>query len=90
MISGYEPPALPKTHFLDNRIFTDETIFAQEKEEIYQRVWLFVCHESELAAQGDFRTVSVAGKPLILVRAPDGIIRAFYNVCRHRAAPVVR
>lgn len=90
MIPGYEPPALPETHYLDNRIFTDETIFAQEQKDIFQRVWLFLCHESELAAPGDFRTATVAGKPVLLVRGPDGQIRAFYNVCRHRAAPVVR
>ena len=90
MISGYEPPELPETHYLDNRIFTDETIFAQEQKDIYEQVWLFICHESELAAPGDFRTASVAGKPVVLVRGADGVIRAFYNVCRHRAAPVVR
>jgi len=90
MISGYEPPALPETHYLDNRIFTHATIFAQEQKDIYEQVWLFVCHESELAVPGDFRTASVAGKPIVLVRGSDGTVRAFYNVCRHRAAPVVR
>jgi len=50
MISGYETPALPETHYLDNRIFTDATIFAQEQKDIYERVWLFIWHDSELAA----------------------------------------
>lgn len=90
MISGYEHPALPETHYLDNRIFTDETIFTQEKNDIFENVWLFICHESELSEPGDFRTTSVAGKPIIMVRGSDSVIRAFFNVCRHRAAPVVR
>ena len=44
MISGYETPALPETHYLDNRIFTDAKIFAQEQKDIYERVWLCICH----------------------------------------------
>ena len=41
-------PGLPDTHYLDNRIFTDEEIFEVEREEIFSKVWPFVCHESEL------------------------------------------
>ena len=44
MISEYETPRLPETRYLDNRIFTDATIFAQEKKNIYERVWLFIRH----------------------------------------------
>ena len=87
MIIGDQRPALPDTHYLDNRIFTDDEIFAQEQKDIFQKVWMFVCHESELAGPGSYRTTSVAGKPIVVVRGADGKIRAFYNVCRHRAAP---
>jgi len=44
MISEYERPALPETHYLDNRIISDATIFSQEQKDIYERVWLFICH----------------------------------------------
>ena len=90
MIIGDQRPSLPDTHYLDNRIFTDGEIFAQEQKDIFQKVWQFVCHESEIDQPGSFRTTSVAGKPIVVVRGADGEIRAFYNVCRHRAAPVVR
>ena len=30
------------------------------------------------------------GVPLLLIRGRDGKLRAFYNTCRHRGAPVVR
>jgi phenylpropionate dioxygenase-like ring-hydroxylating dioxygenase large terminal subunit len=90
MISGTEIPSLPETHFLDNRIFTDERIFAKELTGIFQKVWLFVCHESEIAHPGDFRTTSAGGRPIVVVRGIDGEIRSFFNVCRHRGAPVVR
>ena len=90
MTQGFEPPALPDTHYLDNRIFTDETIFAQEQKDIFAKVWQFVCHESKLPAAGDFRTTAVAGEPIVIVRGTDHAIRSFHNVCHHRASPVVR
>ena len=52
--------------------------------------WNFVCHESEVRNPGDFRVVTVAGFPILLARDEQGVLRAFYNICRHRAAPVVR
>ena len=90
MIDGHNKPDLPETHYLDNRIFTDPVIFESELDQIFGKVWQFVCHESEIAAAGDFRCTSVAGKPIVIVRGNDGSIRSFYNVCRHRAAEVVR
>lgn len=87
---GHRKPDLPATHYLDNRIFTDQSIFDLEQARIFQKVWLFVCHESEVANTGDFLTTKVAGKPVVIVRGEDGVIRAFFNVCRHRSAEVVR
>lgn len=87
---GHVKPNLPGTHFLDNRIFTDEGIFRQELRDIFEKVWIFVCHESEIPNGGDFRCTKAAGKPVVVVRGDDGGIRTFFNVCRHRAAEVVR
>lgn len=87
---GHRPPALPASHYLDNRIFTSPDLFRREQEQILAKVWQFVCHESEAAEPGDFRRVSIAGKPLIIVRGQDGQLRGFYNVCRHRGAEIVR
>ena len=89
-INGHDRPNLPETHYLDNRIFTDENIFQEEMANIFEKVWQFACHESELENVGDFRCVKVAGKSILLVRGADGVIRGFHNVCRHRAAEVVR
>lgn len=90
MNPGHIPPSLPPTHYLDNRIFTDPAIFRAEQENIFAKTWQFVCHESELAKAGDFRCTQVAGKPIVVVRDEAGAVRSFYNVCRHRAAEVVR
>jgi phenylpropionate dioxygenase-like ring-hydroxylating dioxygenase large terminal subunit len=45
---------------------------------------------SEVPEPGDFVAYEIAGVPIVVVRGPDGVARAFENVCRHRAAPVAR
>lgn len=90
MNPGHLPPSLPRTHYIDNRIFTDEAVFRDEQREIFGKVWLFVCHESELPNPGDYRCARIAQSSLIVVRGEDGTVRAFHNICRHRAAEVVR
>ncbi len=64
MIPGHETPDLPDTHYLDNRIFTDEDIFAGEMRQIFAKTWLFVCHEGEIAGTGDFRITSAGASPV--------------------------
>jgi phenylpropionate dioxygenase-like ring-hydroxylating dioxygenase large terminal subunit len=83
-------PNLPPSHFVDTRIYTDAGIFEEERFKIFGKVWNFVCHESEIASAGCFRTATVAGYPLVVVRQNDGGIKGFYNICRHRQAQVVR
>ena len=89
-LSGQDRPGLPSTHYLDNRIYTDPAIFKRERESIFAKIWKFVCHETELSDRGDFRTLTVAERPLIVVRGQDNQIRTFFNVCVHRGARLLR
>lgn len=89
-LTGSERPALPASHYVDNRIYTDSGIFAAETEEIFAKAWKFLLHESEIPHEGDFRTATLAGRPLLVVRGEDGVIRSFFNVCPHRGAQLVR
>ena len=61
-----------------------------EQEHVWGRSWLFAGHESELPEPGSFKLFDKTTAPLVIVRGQDGVIRAFYNACRHRGAPVVR
>ena len=74
--------------FQDRRIFTDPAILAEEREKIFRKTWLFICHESEFPNVGDFKCLNIAGDPIIAARAEDGKIHAFFNTCRHRASIV--
>lgn len=84
-------PALPDSHVVSTRIYTDPAIFQEEVEKIWSKVWLPVCHESELPEPLDFRTTGLAGnKPIVIVRGEDNHIRAFLNICPHRNNLIVR
>ena len=84
------PPNLPATHYIDNRIYSDPTIFEEERDKIFGKIWNLVCHESEVTNVYDFRTLEVAGTPIVVTRGGDGQIRSFLNACSHRGAKVVR
>lgn len=78
-------PDFPETHYVDSRVYTDEGIFREEQEKIFNKVWMVACHESELPNPYDYRTYKhPGGADLFLVRGDDMKIRCFYNVCTHR------
>jgi phenylpropionate dioxygenase-like ring-hydroxylating dioxygenase large terminal subunit len=67
-------------------IYHDAEFFAREKEAIFRNSWQLVCHLSDVPAAGDFHTFEIFGESVVVVRADNGSVRAFHNVCRHRAA----
>lgn len=71
-----------------SRVYTDPAIFAWEQERLFARVWLYLCHESQIRAPGDFVAARLAGVPVLVVRQPDGALAALINRCAHRGAQV--
>lgn len=68
-------------------VYRDPQRYDDERRHVFGRAWLFLGHVSELAHEGDVVATTIAGYPLLAVRAPSGI-KAFHNVCRHRAGPL--
>ena len=71
-------------------IYHDPEFFELEKESIFRRHWLMVGHASHVAQSGDYLTADLAGERVFVIRGGDGVLRAFDNVCRHRASRVVQ
>ncbi len=69
---------------LPQRYFVSPEVFAAEQASIFSKQWVCVGHQSQLGAAGDYFVREVAGESLIVLRDQKQIIRAFYNVCRHR------
>jgi len=72
------------------RAFLSPEILARERAEIFNRCWLYVGHESELPERNDYLIRDVGGRNIIFNRDRKGAFGAFFNVCPHRGAPVVR
>jgi choline monooxygenase len=65
-------------------------ILRRERDAIFARTWQLVARTSQLEAVGAYVTAEIAGEPLLITRVSDGEIRAYYNVCPHRAGPLAR
>lgn len=74
--------------WLPQRAYIDQEVFRSELDQIFFKEWLPVFHQSALPDVGDFRTIEIAGRPLLFTRNNDGTIRCFNNICRHRGMAV--
>ena len=79
----------PVRHGLPAEAYISERFFALEQERVFARNWTLCGFVHELPAPGDTAPVTVAGRPIVLVRGQDGTLRAFHNVCRHRGLKLV-
>ncbi|MGH8223147.1 MAG: aromatic ring-hydroxylating oxygenase subunit alpha [Woeseiaceae bacterium] len=73
---------------LDQRFYTDPSIYELELERIITRNWILAGHQSQWPVPGDFSVFRVASESAIIVRSGDGELKAFANVCRHRGSLV--
>ena len=69
--------------------YTDARIAELERQNVFGRAWQAVARSDQLQKPGQYVSAEVAGEPLIVVRGADEQLRAFYNVCRHHASPVM-
>ncbi|PWY72315.1 iron-sulfur cluster-binding protein [Aspergillus heteromorphus CBS 117.55] len=65
-------------------------LFELEKRAIFSKRWLYLSHRSRFSKAGDYHSYEVADIPIFLILGKDGVVRAFHNVCRHRAYAVTR
>jgi choline monooxygenase len=89
------PQPLSRARALPARFYVDPATVARERHAIFDRGWHLLAHASRLRDPGDHVVADCAGLPVIAVRGNDGAggpgeIRAFHNVCRHRAGPIAQ
>ena len=70
-------------------LYHDAEFLEAEKRAFLRAAPQVVCHESEIAAPGEWRSLEYLGESVIVIRGDDGDVRAFANVCRHRGSRLV-
>ena len=70
--------------------YRDPARWERELQRIFLRVPLLVALSCDIAEPGDYSSIDIAGRPVLVVRGDDGAARAFLNLCRHRGAKVVQ
>jgi len=80
--------ALVRPDRVHRRLYTDPAIFDAEMRLIFERTWVFIGHETEIPRPGDYMLVQLINESIIVVKGRDGVVRAFFNVCRHRGTRI--
>jgi choline monooxygenase len=89
LLDLYNPAApLEEAYTIPAPWYLDHCIEQAERTEVFGANWIAIGRIDQVAVEGQFFTVEIAGEPLVVVRGSDGELRAFFNVCRHHAAAV--
>ncbi|MGE5116643.1 MAG: aromatic ring-hydroxylating oxygenase subunit alpha, partial [Betaproteobacteria bacterium] len=70
-------------------VYTDPAIFDAEIENIFEKVWVYCGHESQIPNPGDYYAVTIGRQPMIMVRGADGGVHVLHNRCPHRGVQLV-
>ena len=70
-------------------LYISQALFELEQEHFFANTWNYVGHTSQIANAGDYLTVDIGGRPLIVVRQPDGSVKVLMNRCAHKGSKLV-
>src|SRR5215470_11289283 len=90
IINLYNPAdPLEKASTIPAPWYRDSRIEELERSNVFTATWQVVGRLDQVSDKGHFFTADAAGEAIVVVRDDDGVLRAFFNVCRHHAAAVV-
>jgi len=74
---------LPNSHYID-----PDTI-ARENKAVLETTWTALAVGADVPENGDAKPIDFLGQPLLLLRDDQGVVRVFFNICRHRGMILV-
>ncbi len=86
--SNQDIAALVEPDRVHRMAYVDPQIFDLEMERIFERLWIYVGHESQVKKPGDYYLARIGRQPMMMVRDGDGDIHVLYNRCPHRGAQI--
>lgn len=85
-----DPASLVRDGEVHRDLFIDQGVFEQEMRQLFANSWVYVGHESQIPARGDYYATTIGDQPVIMVRHKDDSVRVLYNRCPHRGVQLVR
>ena len=90
VIAAYDPQRpLDQASTIPSSWYTNKDFYEQELKTVFSRTWQLAGRVDQVREPGSYVTTEIAGEPIVIVRGSDGVLRAFFNVCRHHAAAVM-
>ena len=90
IVAAYDPTAsLEDAWTIPASWYVDSRLAELERRAVLARTWQVVGRDDQVREPGQYVTAQVAGEPVVVVRGEDGVLRGFFNVCRHHAAEVM-
>jgi phenylpropionate dioxygenase-like ring-hydroxylating dioxygenase large terminal subunit len=88
-VSAADIAALVQDDRVHRDVYLSGELFALEQRHFFANTWNFVGHASQVPNAGDYVAVTVAGRPLLMVRQADGGVRVLHNRCAHKGTQLV-
>lgn len=85
------PDASPKDEHraLPALWYRSPSLFSLERRAIFSKKWMVITHRVRFQNVGDYAQYKLAGYSMFVIKDRKGCLRAFHNVCRHRAYPLM-
>lgn len=84
------PEDFPNLPNIPSGRYNDAEFFSLEQSRLWRRSWLYAAHIDQIPEPGNYLLWQHASAPIVIMHGDDGVIRGFYNACRHRGAPLIR
>ena len=91
IIDAYNPDTrLAQASTIPASWYVDPRVMELERRTVFASSWQVAGRADQVRHAGDYLSCELpGGEPVVVVRGADGLLRGFFNVCRHHAAAVV-
>lgn len=73
----------------DKARYYDAAVLDREIDLVWRKAWIHAGHANDIPKPNNFMKVDVGRDSILVVRQPDGSIKAMHNVCQHRGTVLV-
>src|SRR5262245_20423418 len=81
--------ALVRPDSVHRDVYRSAELFDVEMEQLWRNTWIYVGHDSQVPAAGDFYSTQLGREPVMMIRGSDGQVRVFPNRCAHKGTRLV-